>query len=225
MKWELSMFNKKWIYFSLIALVLVAISAFSAHAIGYNKASVLLKDKKVVVREIDGEIKEWQKELEIIEEKVEAMEDEESSKQAELDGLQIQVDEATEIISQKVTIQKELDELGVQVKGKKDELKKLSEEIANKQSEIDTLNKGILVKKKEPRNLVAGVFIAGKDIAPGRYKVEPVNGFGNYFVNGGSKVNIILGRGDDLFLPEYVFELDEGDEIEATLSVKYTLVE
>lgn len=73
--------------------------------------------------------------------------------------------------------------------------------------------------------MVAGVFLAGKDIPPGRYKVEPVNGFGNYFVNGGSKVNIILGRGDDLFLPEYVFELDEGDEIEATLSVKYTLVE
>lgn len=225
MKWELSMFKKKGIYLSLIALVLVAISAFSAHAIGYNKASVLLKNKKIVAEDIVGEIKEWKKELESIEENVEAMEDEESSKQAELDRLQIQVDEATEMISQKDAIQKELDELGVQVKGKKDELKKLSGEIANKQNELDTLNKGILIKKKEPRTLVAGVFLAGKDIAPGRYKVEPLNGFGNYFVNGGSKVNIILGRGDDLFLPEYVFELDEGDEIEATLSVKYTLVE
>ncbi len=225
MKWELLKFKKKWVYFSLMALVLVAITAISAHAIGYNKASVLLKDKKVVVREIDGEIKEWKKELESIEENVEAMEEEESSKQAELDGLQIQVDEASEMISQKETIQKELDELGVQVKGRKDELKKLGGEIANKKNELDTLNKGILIKKKEPRTLVAGVFIAGKDIAPGRYKVEPVNGFGNYFVNGGSKVNIILGRGDDLFLPEYVFELDEGDEIEATLSVKYTLVD
>ncbi|MDR7074717.1 hypothetical protein [Fictibacillus barbaricus] len=55
--------------------------------------------------------------------------------------------------------------------------------------------------------------------------VEPASGFRNYFVNGGSKVNIILGKNDDLFLPEYVYELDEGDEIEATLSVKYTLVE
>ncbi|MGA4720589.1 hypothetical protein [Fictibacillus nanhaiensis] len=225
MKWELSIVKRKWIYLSLIGLVLVAVSAFSAHAIGFNKASVLLKDKKVVAREIDGEIKEWKKELESIEKNVEAMEEEKSNKQAELDGLLIQVDEASELISQKDAIQKELDELGVQVKGQKDELKKLSGEIANKQNELDSLNKGILVKKKEPRTLVAGVFIAGKDIAPGRYKVEPVNGFGNYFVNGGSKVNIILGRGDDLFLPEYVFELDEGDEIEATLSVKYTLVE
>lgn len=225
MKWELSMFKKKWIYLSLIALVLVAISALSAHAIGYNKASVLLKDKKVVAEEIDGEINEWKKELESIEENVEAMQEEESSKQAELDGLQIQVDEASEMINQKDAIQKDVDELTTQVNAKKDELKKLSGEIANKQNTLDTLNKGILIKKKEPRTLVAGVFIAGKDIAPGRYKVEPVNGFGNYFVNGGSKVNIILGRGDDLFLPEYVFELDEGDEIEATLSVKYTLVE
>jgi hypothetical protein len=44
-------------------------------------------------------------------------------------------------------------------------------------------------------------------------------------VNDGAKVNIILGKGDDFYLPEYVFELDEGDEIEADLSVKYTLVE
>jgi hypothetical protein len=225
MKWELSMFKKKWIYLSLMALALVTISAFSAHAIGYNKASVLLKDKKVVAEEIDGEIKEFQNELEGIEENLEAMEEEESSKQADLDGLQIRYDEVTEMVGQKEAIQKEVDKLGTQVNAKKDELKKLSGEIANKQSALDTLNKGILIKKKEPRTLVAGVFIAGKDIAPGRYKVEPVTGFGNYFVNGGSKVNIILGRGDDLFLPEYVFELDEGDEIEATLSVKYTLVE
>ncbi|MBH0154738.1 hypothetical protein IHV10_00095 [Fictibacillus sp. 5RED26] len=225
MKWELSMLKKKWVYFSLMALVLVAITAFSSHAIGYNKASVLLKDKKVVAGEIDGEIKEWKKELESIEENVEAMEEEESSKQADLEGLQIRFDEVTEMVGQKEAIQKEVDELGTQVNAKKDELKKLSGEIANKQNELDTLNNGILIKKKEPRTLVAGVFIVGKDIAPGRYKVEPVNGFGNYFVNGGSKVNIILGRGDDLFLPEYVFELDEGDEIEATLSVRYTLVE
>lgn len=225
MKLDLSTFKKKWLYLSLIALVLVTVSSISAHSIGLNKATVLLKDKKVTADEIDGEIKELQNELEDIEEKVEAMEEEESYKQADLDGLQIRYEEVTGMISQKEDIQKEVDALVNQVEEKNGALKKISGEIANKQSELDRLNKGILAKKKEPRTLVAGVFQAGKDIPPGRYKVEPVNGFGNYFVNEGSKVNIILGRGDDMFLPEYVFELDEGDEIEATLSVKYTLVE
>ncbi len=225
MKFNFSLFKKKWVYFSLIALILVAVSSVSAHSVGFKKASVLLNDKKVTADEIDSEIKEMQNELESIEEKVEAMEGEKSSKQADLDGLQIRYEEVTGLISQKEDVQKEVDALVSQIEEKNGTLKKISGEVANKQNELDKLNKGILVKKKEPRTLVAGVFQAGKDIPPGRYKVEPASGFGNYFVNGGSKVNIILGRGDDLFLPEYVFELDEGDEIEATLSVKYTLVE
>lgn len=205
--------------------MLVVVSSVSAHSVGFNKASVLLNDKKVTADEIDKEIKELQNEPESIGEKVEAMEEEESSKKADLEGLQIRYEEVSGLVSQKENIQKEIDTLVNQVDEKNGELKKISGEVSNKKSVLDKLNKGILAKKKEPRTLVAGVFEAGKDIPPGRYKVEPVNGFGNYFVNGGSKVNIILGRGDDLFLPEYVFELYEGDEIEATLSVKYTLVE
>ncbi|MDM5317906.1 hypothetical protein QUF49_17985 [Fictibacillus sp. b24] len=225
MKVDLSVFNKKWLLYILISLLLVIVSSLCAHSIGYNKASILLQGKKVIADEIDGEIKELRSELRSMEENVEAMMEEESNKQVELDDLQMKYEEVSELVSQKENIQKEVDTLVSQVEEKNGELNKISGEIANKKSELDKLNKGILAKKKEPRTLVAGVFLAGKDIPPGRYKVEPVNGFGNYFVNGGSKVNIILGRGDDLFLPEYVFELDEGDEIEATLSVKYTLVE
>jgi hypothetical protein len=217
--------RKESIYFGAITLVLVLVSWYCAHAWGYNKASILLDDKKITAEEINDEIKILKDDLAAIEEDVAEAEEEQSNKQAELSQMNTEYEEVTSIINQRDGVQKEYDKLFKQVEEKNGEIKALTQQISDKQKELDVITQGIIVKKKEPRVLVAGVFIAGKDIPPGRYKVEPNRGSGNYFVNGGAKVNIILGKGDDFYLPEYVFELDEGDEIEATLSVKYTLVE
>jgi hypothetical protein len=217
--------RKEWIYFGTITLVLVLVSWYCAHALGYNKASILLDDKKITADEINDEIESLKNDLSAIEVEVAEAEEEQSNKQAELSQMNSEFEEVTSIINQRDDVQKEYDTLSKHVEDKNGEIKALTQQISDKQKELDIITKGIIVKKKEPRVLVAGVFIAGKDIPAGRYKVEPNRGSGNYFVNGGAKVNIILGKGDDFYLPEYVFELDEGDEIEATLSVKYTLVE
>jgi hypothetical protein len=217
--------RKEWIYIVSITSVLVLVSSYFAHEWGYNKASILLDDKKITADEINEEIQSLKSDLAAIEEDVADAEEEQSNKQAELSQMNSEYEEVTNIINQRDDVQKDYDSLLKQVEGKNGEIKALTQQIKDKQKELDVITQGIVVKKKEPRVLVAGVFIAGKDIPPGRYKVEPNRGSGNYFVNGGAKVNIILGKGDDFYLPEYVFELDEGDEIEATLSVKYTLVE
>ncbi|WP_226536445.1 coiled-coil domain-containing protein [Fictibacillus halophilus] len=217
--------KKEWIYFGAITLLLVMVSWYCAHGWGYNKASIMLDGKKITADEIDDEIESLRDDLAAIEEDVADAEEEQSNKQAELSQMNTEYEEVTSIINQRDDVQNEYDKLSKQVEEKNGEIKALTQQISDKQKELDVITQGIIVKKKEPRVLVAGVFIAGKDIPPGRYKVEPNRGSGNYFVNGGAKVNIILGKGDDFYLPEYVFELDEGDEIEATLSVKYTLVE
>lgn len=213
--------RKEWIYFGAITLVLVMVSWYCAHAWGYNKASIYLESKKVTADEINGEIESLKNELTAIEEDIADAEEDQSNKQSELRQMNAEIEEVTIIINQRDDVQKEYDTLSKQVEEKNEEIKALTQQVTDKQKELDVITQGIIVKKKEPRVLVAGVFIAGKDIPPGRYKVEPNRGSGNYFVNGGAKVNIILGKGDDFYLPEYVFELDEGDEIEATLSVKY----
>lgn len=222
---DLKKLRKEWIYFGAITLVLVLVSWYCAHTWGYNKAYILLNDKKITADEINDEIESLKNDLAAIEEDVAYAEEEQSNKKAELSQMNAEYEEVTSIINQRDEVQKEYDTLSKQVEEKNEEIKAITQQITDKQKELDVITKGIIVKKKEPRVLVAGVFIAGKDIPPGRYKVEPNRGSGNYFVNGGAKVNIILGKGDDFYLPEYVFELDEGDEIEATLSVKYTLVE
>ncbi|MCM3717590.1 coiled-coil domain-containing protein [Fictibacillus phosphorivorans] len=217
--------KKEWIYFGATTIVLILVSWYCAHAWGYNKASVYLEDKKVTLDKISDEIKSLNKDLAAIEEDIADAEEKQNEKQSELSQMNAEYEEVTGIINQKNDVQKEYDTLLKQVEEKKEEIKALDQQISDKQKELDVITKGIVIKKKEPRILAAGVFIAGNDIPPGRYKVEPNRGSGNYFVNSGAKVNIILGKGDDFYLPEYVFELDEGDEIEATLSVKYTLVE
>lgn len=217
--------RKEWIYIVSITLVLVLVSSYFTHAWGYNKASILLDDKKITADEVNEEIESLKNDLAAIEKEAAEAEEEKSNKQAELNQMNAEYQEVTSIINQKGEVQKEYDTLLQQVEDNKGEIKALTQQISDKQKELDIITKGIIIKKKEPRVLVAGVFIAGKDIPPGRYKIEPNRGSGNYFVNGGAKVNVILGKGDDFYLPEYVFELDEGDVIEATLSVKYTLVE
>lgn len=117
---------------------------------GITRLQYCFKVKKVIADEIDGEIKELRSELRSMEENVEAMMEEESNKQVELDDLQMKYEEVSELVSQKENIQKEVDTLVSQVEEKNGELNKISGEIANKKSELDKLNKGILAKRRNP---------------------------------------------------------------------------
>ncbi len=61
----------------------------------------------------------------------------------------------------------------------------------------------------QPTELPAGQFTVGRDIRAGRYTVV---GDSNFIVNGGAKVNTILGNGG---VDRYVCNLEDGDEIDA----------
>ncbi|MED2034377.1 hypothetical protein P4V74_24445 [Bacillus thuringiensis] len=73
--------------------------------------------------------------------------------------------------------------------------------------------------------MVAEIFTVGEYIPTGCYKIEPNKGSGNYFVNKGSKTRITLENSHYNFLSEYVVTVNEGDQIETNVSMKYLAVE
>lgn len=62
--------------------------------------------------------------------------------------------------------------------------------------------------------LFAGRFVVGEDVGAGRYKVTPGAGqSGNFFVDGGSYTNEILGGSDGLGVPSVEVDLSDGDVV------------
>ncbi|RBP36558.1 hypothetical protein [Garciella nitratireducens] len=196
----------------IILIVIILTSFIVGQKLGYNNARMVLKDKKLTVQQIEKEISD--------------LKEQKISKEEEFKKIEDRYQEAKSLIGQKEELEKNIKNLEKSIQEKKEEDSSLDTKLADKQKELEFLTNGIIQKKKEPRVLSAGEFIVGKDIPAGRYKIEPNNGSGNYFVNEGRKANIILGnQSNTMYLKEYILELDEGDSISATLSTKYTLIE
>ncbi|TNP14080.1 hypothetical protein FHY73_23965 [Bacillus tropicus] len=206
------------VIFIVLTIILIVIALLIGKKIGFNNATIDLSDKKVTVEQIEKEIDKRQEE---IKEKKE----EQKQKKEELESVRSEYQEVKSLVNKKDEISKNIEGLQATVEQKKQESSSFDTQINDKKRELEMLTKGVIEKKQEPRIMVAGTFTVGKDIPAGRYKIEPNKGSGNYFVNGGSKTNIILGNGYDNFLQEYVITLNEGDQIETNVSVKYTAVE
>lgn len=203
--------NKKFIIFTVLSLVFIIISLFIGIKFGLNNAQVVLNDKKFTAEQIEKEVSKKQEQSKEIKE--------------ELSKIENEYKEVKELIGKKDAISKDMEGLQTTAEQKKQENSSLDNQINEKKRELELLTKNVIEKKQEPRIMVAGTFTVGKDIPAGRYKIEPNKGSGNYFVNKGSKTNIILGNSHDNFLPEYVITLNEGDQIETNVSVKYSAVE
>ena len=198
---------------------------FGASLPSGSAQTVSIDGKKVDYENLVSSIKSKEKELA-------SKEDEISAAKKNLEDINNQYTEkkdeinaAMEFIENKNKAEEDLKKLQSDIATKKEESKNWDSKIEGKKNELASIQGQIKEKKEAPKVLPAGKFTVGKDIPKGRYKVVPNGGSGNFFVNGGASVNIILGRGDDLFLSEYVFYANEGDEIDMNLSVKFIPVE
>jgi peptidoglycan hydrolase CwlO-like protein len=195
--------------------VLIVLSLF--YNFGVSSAKVDLGKQKATYDELVKENYNKKQELDEIKEKLNDINQQYTDKKSEFD-------EAMKVVENKKSVEDEIAKLNESVKGKQGEVTKLDSDIKTKQNELAAITGQIKEKKDAPKILPAGKFTVGKDIPAGRYKAVPNRGNGNFFVNGGADVNIMLGKGD-FYEPEYVFEVSDGDEIEITLSVKFIPVE
>jgi septal ring factor EnvC (AmiA/AmiB activator) len=210
---KISKFGKK--FWLKAAGILVGVSIIFSW--GSSSAKVDLGKEKVSYDELVKVIGEKEKEVKVVEKKLSDVEKEYDSKKTELE-------KAMEVVNNKQKVEDEITKLDGSIKSKQDEIAKLDADISKKQGELAAVTGQIKEKGEAPIVLPAGTFTTGKDIPAGRYKAEPNRGSGNFFVNGGMDVNIILGGGD-FGEPEYIFSVQDGDEIEITLSVKFTAVQ
>jgi hypothetical protein len=210
---KISKFGKK--FWLKAAGILVGVSIIFSW--GSSSAKVDLGKEKVSYDELVKVIGEKEKEVKVVEKKLSDVEKEHDSKKTELE-------KAMEVVNNKQKVEDEITKLDGSIKSKQDEIAKLDADISKKQGELAAVTGQIKEKGEAPIVLPAGTFTTGKDIPAGRYKAEPNRGSGNFFVNGGMDVNIILGNGG-FGEPEYIFSVQDGDEIEITLSVKFTPVQ
>jgi peptidoglycan hydrolase CwlO-like protein len=180
---------------------------------GSGSAKVDLGKEKVSYDELVKVIKDKQGEIKTVEGKLSDIQKQYTDKQSEFD-------EAMKVVNNKKSVEDEIATLESTLKTKQGEIKSLDSKISSKENELASITGQIQVKKDKPKVLSAGKFTVGKDIPAGRYKAVPNRGSGNFFVNAGADVNIMLGKGD-FYEPEYIFEVVDGDEIEITLSVKF----
>lgn len=198
--------------------VVIGLVIFSfIYGMGNSSAKVDLEKEKVNYDELVKEVKSKGKEVKAIDSKLKDIEKQYSEKKSEFE-------EALKVVSNKKSVEDEIAKLEDTIKTKQGEISKLDADIKTKQNELAALTGQIKEKAEAPIVLPAGQFVVGKDIPAGRYKATPNRGSGNFFVNGGADVNIILGKGD-FGEPEYVFAVQNGDEIEITLSVNFQPVE
>lgn len=207
-----------------IAVAGVVILCGVFYFIGSYTAKVDLHGKKASLDELVKEIEERGVLLGELKNKTESQTKEVADIQKELQEMEKEKNDALQIIENKSHAEEEMKELQKQVEKSSKELRDLTEEIKTKKAELAATEGKIIEKKQEPKILPAGFFTVGKDLPVGRYKVVAQTGFGNFFVNSGAKVNIILGD-SEIGVNEYVFYADEGDEIELTLAAKFIPVE
>jgi multidrug efflux pump subunit AcrA (membrane-fusion protein) len=179
-------------------------------SLGSNSASVDLGKEKVKLDKLTSMVKDKQS-------KLDAINNEYKSKLAEFEV-------AKKVVADKTSAENQIAELNKQIDSKKGEITGLDSQIKSKNDQLASLTGQIQAKNEAPKVLPAGMFVVGKDIPAGRYKAVPNGGNGNFFVNKGAKVNIMLGSGK-FYQSEYVFQASNGDEIELTLSAKFIPVE
>ncbi|MCM3489832.1 hypothetical protein M3689_10985 [Alkalihalophilus marmarensis] len=207
------------------AAVLLLVIALLSYGVGHGNAAVELSDKKVKYEEMDGELLSVRVQIKEANEELEQVNTQLADEKGKLDKLNQEHEEVLALVSDKESIENEKNDLVKEIGQQEESLAAIMQKISDSESKLDQLNKGIVEKQEQPRTLPAGYFTVGEDLEEGRYKIEPSSGSGNYFVNDGRKANIILGRDDSFYLSEYIIYLSAGDQIQATLPVKYTGVE
>lgn len=200
----------------VIVAVIVLISII--YSSGSSSAKILLEEQKVTYDELSAAIEKKEKELETVQVKLDDVNKEFQEREQEFS-------DATKIIENKQAAEKEIGQLESVITDKNNEIARLGQEIQLKNEELIMVSGKVSEAIGQPINLTAGFHLVGKDIPAARYLVTPSRrDNGNFFVNGGSKVNILLGT-SDIFVNEYAFDAENGDEIELSLAATFTPID
>ncbi|KGP91778.1 hypothetical protein N780_15460 [Pontibacillus chungwhensis BH030062] len=220
-------FKRKWFWINTGGVIVIFILAFF---IGSSSMATIIDGEKLKYeglveksKSIDEEISKKQQETIDLQDQLDQLNEEHGSTKEKINNLKKELGEALALIKEKEIITQEINELTTQEETKTKKIQELDGSIEAKEKELAVVSGKIIELKDKPKTLSAGFFTVGKDIPASRYKVTP-NGNGNFFVNEGAKVNIMLGRGD-FYESEYVFQAEEGDVIELTLSATFTPIQ
>lgn len=212
-------FKRKWFWLNAgICVVVFAIAFF----IGSSQMNALLdgellKYDELVVKaeDKDKEILEKENSVVSLQGEIDGMNEEKGQLNEQIQSKQKDLEEVMALIDRKDGLNEEIAGLEEQKKTNQEELTKLADQITVKEKELASVTGKIIELKDKPKVLPAGFFTVGQDIPASRYKVTP-NGSGNFFVNDGMKVNVMIGKDDSFYLSEYVFYAEDGDLIELT---------
>lgn len=210
------------IYIGVLLLLIIMYTL--GHSTGQDNATITLEGKKVDLQVLNVSIKDAEEKLADLNQKMGSATTDLESKQSEYKEVVAIIEGKESVESDKATLEQEINTLDITLSSKQDEIKSAEATIEEKKEELASVEGKISEKKEEPKILSAGHFTVGKDLPANRYKVVPQRGQGNFFVNGGMKVNAMIGKGD-FYEPEYVFYAEDGDEIEITFSAKFIPVE
>lgn len=212
--------KKAGIVLGLLSVIILGVYGgyYIGHSQGHSDASTILDGKKLDLKSINTEIASQNTTLE-------NLNFTHNEKRDEFEALEKELSEAKNILEEKEKTNVDLEQAKTDLDKHNKDIEQLKSDIKEKEKRLQKLEEGIILKEKEPRTLSAGQFTVGKDkdIDAGRYRITTSTN-GNYFVNKGSDVNIMLGKGS-YYEPEYVLYLTEGDEIEQSMPVKYETIE
>ncbi|MBA2175421.1 hypothetical protein H0266_10995 [Halobacillus locisalis] len=221
-------FKSKWFWLNAgICVVVFAVAFF----LGSSRMNALLDgellkyDELVVMAEDkDKEILEKESSVKSLQGEIDGMNEEKGQLNEQIQSKQKDLEEVMALIDSKDQLSEEIAGLEEQRNTNQGELTKLTEQLTVKEKELASVTGKIIELKDKPKVLPAGFFTVGQDIPASRYKVTP-NGSGNFFVNDGMKVNVIIGQDDSFYLSEYVFYAEEGDLIELTTPATFQPVQ
>ncbi|SEQ24390.1 Outer membrane efflux protein [Virgibacillus subterraneus] len=217
-----SLFKTKWFWGISITVLVLFISMFGIHNVGYSKGQDSLTAEineealnyeqiQEKVGEAEQILADFNNEIETAESDLKTIEDKVAKNQDKFDELQ--------------KLASNRDELQNEVSVAESELTGLQSDIKVTENKLAKLEGDLVAAKEKPIEVGAGQFVFGEDIKPGRYKVTPIGRGSNFSVwdaDGGLVLSTILGDGG---VPSYVFVGSSGYKVKNAVPVKLTPVE
>ncbi|MEK3909618.1 hypothetical protein [Oceanobacillus sp. FSL W7-1309] len=175
--------------------------------------------------EVDGEVVNLEKLYKMIDdskEELNGLSGEISAAESDLRDIEMEFKNRESEFSKLSELAENQESVKEEVKEAEASLDNLNSQIEDAESKLGELEGKIVSVSDEPIKINAGYFYFGSDVEPGRYELRPQEGqYGNVFIRrgGSSYVAETFGSADRGALTDFVFEAQDGDEIEATIPI------
>jgi len=203
----------------IAVLILLFLAACSEETVKIDGEATNYEDLQVKIKEAEKELGGMEKELTATNSDLEDINEQVKAAKGKLESNQTKFDKLQELAKNREQIKTDVDKATTTLKTLKTNIDKATEK-------LQTVSGKVTKAEGAPIELGAGHFVIGEDLKPGRYKVTPTGGSGNFFVRSDDynrDVGVTLGNYDGA-QPSYVFEAVSGDKIEIGTSAKFTPV-